>query len=221
TGDIGCYTLGALPPLQSMDTCLCMGASVGMAYGLERALGDNTKTRVVAVIGDSTFLHSGITPLINIVYNGGNTVTIILDNSTTAMTGHNEHPGSGRNLKGEPAPAVDYQALVRAVGIKFAAVVDPYDTNLFRRTVKRALDHDGPAVIIAQRPCVLLPSVRGFRRPKVQLDPEKCTGCGACFRIGCPAIGQDETTDKCRINTAYCTGCGLCTTTCPCEALEL
>ena len=221
TGDIGCYTLGALEPLASMDTCLCMGASIGMAYGLERALAENDKTRVVAVIGDSTFLHSGIAPLINIVYNGGHTVTIILDNSTTAMTGHNEHPGSGRTLQGDPAPAVNYQALARALGVRFVATVDPYDVDLFRKTVKRALKYEGPAVIVARRPCVLLPFVRGVKKPKVHLDLEKCTGCGACFRIGCPAIGQDEQTGKCRINPGYCTGCGLCTTTCPCEALEL
>ncbi|MBN2289986.1 MAG: indolepyruvate ferredoxin oxidoreductase subunit alpha [Candidatus Glassbacteria bacterium] len=220
-GDIGCYTLGALPPLESMDTCLCMGASIGMAYGLERALAGDNKTRVVAVIGDSTFLHSGITPLLNIVYNGGRTTTIILDNSTTAMTGHNEHPGSGRTLGGEPAPALDYQALARAVGIRFVATVDPYDVDLFRLTVERALEFDGPAVVVARRPCVLLPQVRGTVKPKVRLDPEKCTGCGACFRIGCPALGQDEETGKCRVNQAFCTGCGLCTTTCPCEALEL
>ena len=157
----------------------------------------------------------------NIVYNGGHTVTIILDNSTTAMTGHNEHPGSGRTLEGESAPAVNYEALVHSIGVKFAVTVDPYDVDLFRKTVKKALKFEGPSVIIARRPCILLPSVRGAIKPKVSLDPEKCNCCGACFRIGCPAIGQDEQTGKCRINLLFCTGCGLCTTTCPCEALEL
>jgi len=221
TGDIGCYTLGALPPLASMDTCLCMGASIGMGYGLERALGPEATERVVAVIGDSTFLHSGITPLLNVVYNGGHTVTIILDNRTTAMTGHNENPGSGHTLDGGPAPAVDYRALVRALGVEFAVCVDPYDVDKFRQAVEMALLHPGPAVVIAQRPCVLLPEVRGKHKPTVNYDSDTCTACGVCFRIGCPAIEKDAATGKPRINSAFCTGCGLCTTACPCGALSL
>ena len=222
-GDIGCYTLGALSPLESMDSCLCMGASVSMAYGLERGLavvGDK-KTRVVGVIGDSTFMHSGIQPLVNIAYNGGNTTTIILDNSTTAMTGHNENPLSGKTLDGQPAARVDLDGLCRSVGLEFVATVDPYDVELFKTTVKRALDFDGPAVIIARRPCVLLPEERKIKRPKVNFFEEKCTACGSCFRIGCPAIRKNPETGKCQILFEFCTGCGLCTTSCAFEALEL
>ncbi|HUU26901.1 MAG TPA: indolepyruvate ferredoxin oxidoreductase subunit alpha [archaeon] len=221
TGDIGCYTLSALPPLESMDTCLCMGASVGMAYGLERGLGPESKKRVVAVIGDSTFLHSGITSLLNIVYNGGHTVTVVLDNRTTAMTGHNDHPGSGRTLMGEEAPSVGYEALVRALGVKFVATVDPYDVGRLRNTIQKALDFNGPAVVIASRACCLLPEVRRQKTPKVNLDQEACTACGACLRIGCPAITLDGESGKPRINLAFCTGCGLCTTVCACGALSL
>lgn len=221
TGDIGCYTLGALPPLATMDTCLCMGAAIGMGYGLERALGPEAGERVVAVIGDSTFLHSGITGLLNVVYNGGHTVTILLDNRTTAMTGHNENPGSGKTLRGDPASQVDYRALIRSLGIDFVVVVDPFNVDLFRTSVEMALEHAGPAVVIAERPCVLLPEERSRSKPKVQYEDEACTACGACFRIGCPAIGKDRETGKPRINLAYCTGCGLCTTACPTGALTL
>jgi len=221
TGDIGCYTLSALPPLASMDTCLCMGASVGMAYGLERALGEDSKKRVVAVIGDSTFLHSGITPLLNIVYNGGKTVTVILDNRTTAMTGHNENPGSGKRIDGKPAPRIDYEALSRALGVGFVKTVDPYDIDRFRQVMEEALEFDGPAVVVASRACVLIPDERRKLKPKVTLNEEACNACGACFRIGCPALSMDSETGKCRVNLALCTGCGLCTTSCPTGALGL
>ncbi len=220
-GDIGCYTLSALPPLASMDTCLCMGASVSMAYGLERALGSDAKRGVVAVIGDSTFLHSGLTPLLNIVYNGGNTVTVILDNHTTAMTGHNEHPGTGKHLAGDPAPRVDFEQLCRAVGVSFVRTVDPYDVGRMREVMREALDYSGPAVVIASRACVLMPDERGVYRPKVNYCQNDCTACGSCFRIGCPAISRDADTGKCMVNLSLCTGCGLCTTACPSGALSL
>lgn len=221
TGDIGCYTLSALPPLASMDTCLCMGASIGMAYGLERALGEKSKKKVVAVIGDSTFLHSGITPLLNIVYNGGKTVTVILDNRTTAMTGHNENPGSGKRIDGKPAPRIDYEALARALGVEFIETVDPYNIDRFRKVMEKALAFNGPAVVIASRACVLIPDERRQLKPKVILNEEACNACGACFRIGCPALSMDSETEKCRVNMTLCTGCGLCTTSCPTGALGL
>ena len=221
TGDIGCYTLSALPPLDSMDTCLCMGASVGMAYGLERAIGRESKKKVVAVIGDSTFLHSGITPLLNIVYNGGKTVTVILDNRTTAMTGHNENPGSGKRIDGEPAPGIDFEALSRSLGVEFVETVDPYNIDRFREVMEQALAFDGPAVVVASRACVLIPDERRQLKPKVNLDQEACNACGACFRIGCPALSMDSETGKCRLNTLLCAGCGLCTTSCPTGALGL
>lgn len=221
TGDIGCYTLSALPPLASMDTCLCMGASVGMAYGLERAQGPDAKRGVVAVIGDSTFLHSGLTPLLNTVYNGGHTVTVILDNHTTAMTGHNEHPGTGRHIAGDPAPRVNFEQLCRAVGVGFVRTVDPYDVSRLREVLEEAIAHPGPAVVIASRACVLIPDERGVFRPKVNYTEDECTACGACFRIGCPAISRNAESGKCQVNFDLCTGCGLCTTACPTGALLL
>ncbi len=221
TGDIGCYTLSALPPLASMDSCLCMGASIGMAHGLQRAAGPDAKRGVVAVIGDSTFLHSGLTGLLNTVYNGGQTVTVILDNHTTAMTGHNEHPGTGKHIAGDPAPRVNFEQLCRAVGVEFVRTVDPYDVGRMREVMQEALDHPGPAVVIASRACVLMPDERGVSRPKVNFSANDCTACGACFRIGCPAISRDPDTGKCKVNMGLCTGCGLCTTACPTGALSL
>jgi indolepyruvate ferredoxin oxidoreductase, alpha subunit len=221
TGDIGCYTLSALPPLASMDSCLCMGASVGMAHGLERAQGPDAKRGVVAVIGDSTFLHSGLTGLLNTVYNNGRTVTVILDNHTTAMTGHNEHPGTGKHIAGDPAPRVDFEQLCRSVGVQCVCTVDPYDVARMREVMQEALDYPGPAVVIASRACVLMPDERGVFRPKVNYNDNDCTACGACFRIGCPAISRDPETGKCRVNMSLCTGCGLCTTACPTGALTL
>lgn len=189
-----------------------------MAHGLEKA---GESRPVVGIVGDSTFFHSGITGLLDIAYNRGRSTIIVLDNRTTAMTGHNENPGSGKTLEGAAAPAIDYRALVQALGVNFAVTVDPYDVDKFRKAVEMALEHPGPAVVIAERPCVLLPGVRGVKKPTVSYDSEACTACGACFRIGCPAIEKDVETGKPRINKAFCTGCGLCTTACPCGALTL
>ena len=221
TGDIGCYTLGVMPPLQAMDTCICMGAAIGVARGLEVAGVDPGK--VVGVIGDSTFLHSGITPLLDMVYNRSRCTILILDNGTTAMTGRQEHPGTGKALDGAEAPRVDLAALCRALGVPDVAVLDPYDLEAFDAGVKRALAFDGPSVIIAHRPCMLIPHED---RPEVQLLEDACKFCGACLRLGCPAISKEEVEvggkvkNRPVIDPLLCGGCHVCAAVCPFGALE-
>lgn len=212
SGDIGCYTLAATPPLSSMDTCLCMGASVGGAHGFQKAAGKKS----VAVLGDSTFLHSGVTGLINVAYNQGNTLTIILDNSITGMTGHQQNPATGKNIKGQPAPAVDLEALVRAVGISRVRVVDPYDLKHTAAAVEEELRAEEASVIITRRPCALLKHVR--HAPPLSIDSDVCTGCKACMGIGCPAIslqGRQAVIDR-----NQCVGCGQCKTLCQFGAMK-
>lgn len=213
TGDIGCYTLGAMPPLNAMDTCICMGASIGNALGLEKAMGREGAEKIVAVLGDSTFLHSGMTGLLDVVYNQGTTTVIILDNRTTAMTGHQQHPGTGRNLKGEPAPMVDLEAICRALGVKDVVVVDPHDLKATRKAVKEATRRRRPSVIIARRPCVMLPEFRVEGRPP-KVDPAVCSACGLCLDLGCPAIVRQED-GRAQIQEFMCIGCGLCRQVCP------
>lgn len=211
TGDIGCYTLGALRPLESMDACLCMGASIGMAHGMEaalRAAGD--ERRVVGVIGDSTFMHSGITGLINTVYNGGSSTVLVLDNGTTAMTGHQDHPGTGVTASGEPGGQVDIAALCRAIGIRRVRDVDPYDIEALETALEEELSVDEPSVIICRAACRLVD--RTPIAPSVHLDIE-CPGCGTCFELGCPAI--DERAGMAVIDPEVCCGCGLCVQVCP------
>jgi indolepyruvate ferredoxin oxidoreductase alpha subunit len=211
TGDIGCYTLGALRPLESMDACLCMGASIGMAHGMEaalRAAGD--ERRVVGVIGDSTFMHSGITGLINTVYNGGSSTVLVLDNGTTAMTGHQDHPGTGVTASGEPGGRVDITALCRAIGIRRVRDVDPYDIGALETALDEELSVDEPSVIICRAACRLVD--RTPIAPAVHLDIE-CPGCGTCFELGCPAI--DERDGMAVIDPEVCCGCGLCVQVCP------
>ncbi len=212
TGDIGCYTLGALAPLESIDTCVCMGAGIGMAHGMEMATGRNPKT--VSIIGDSTFMHSGITGLINVVYNKGTSTTIILDNSITGMTGHQQNPTTGLTLKGEPTKQVDLEALCRAIGIDRIRICDPFDVDAFEKVVKEETEAEAPSVIIAQRPCALLKSVKYTGR--VTVDAEKCKKCKICMKIGCPAISFR---DGVVIDTTLCNGCGLCTQVCKFGAL--
>ncbi|OAT79748.1 indolepyruvate ferredoxin oxidoreductase subunit alpha [Desulfotomaculum copahuensis] len=214
TGDIGCYTLGGLPPLAGMDSCVCMGASIGMAHGAEMA-DEQRRGRTVAVIGDSTFLHSGITGLLNMVYNGGNGVVLILDNRTTAMTGHQDHPATGKNLMGQPAPAVDLEMLVRALGVGRVAVVDPLDLAAVTETINTELAAAGPSVIIARRPCALL---KKESRPPVQVDTAVCTGCKSCLQLSCPAIAVAGKTAA--VDPVACTGCGLCVQVCKFGALK-
>ena len=211
TGDIGCYTLGALHPLESMDACLCMGASIGMAHGMEAALrvaGD--ERRVVGVIGDSTFMHSGITGLINTVYNGGSSTVLVLDNGTTAMTGHQDHPGTGVTATGEWGRKVDIEAVCRAVGVDRVREVDPYDIQALEAALTEELGAGEPSVIICRAVCRLVD--RTPIAPPVQLEIE-CPGCGTCFELGCPAIDNREGVAV--VDPEVCCGCGLCVQICP------
>ena len=210
SGDIGCYTLGAAAPLNAIDTTVCMGASVSGLHGFNLARKGEYEHKAVAVIGDSTFIHSGITGLINIAYNATNSTVIVLDNSITGMTGHQNNPANGYNIKGEPASAVSIEAVCRAVGIDRVAVVDPNDLAETERVIREELAADAPSVIITRRPCALLKSVK--HRPPVWADPDKCRSCKACMRIGCPAISMS--TGKAKIDTTLCVGCGLCSQLC-------
>ena len=211
SGDIGCYTLGASAPLSAMDACICMGASVSALHGYNKARGPEGEKKAVAVIGDSTFIHSGITSLIDIAYNATNSVVIVLDNSITGMTGHQQNPTTGYNIKGDPAAAVDLEALCRAVGIRRVTVVDPYDLKEVTRVLKEELAAEEPSVIISRRPCALLKYVN--HKPALKVEPEKCIGCKSCLGIGCPAISLRE--GKAVIDGTQCVGCGVCTTLCP------
>ena len=211
SGDIGCYTLGASAPLGAMDSCICMGASVSALHGYNKARGAEGEKKSVAVIGDSTFAHSGITSLIDIAYNRSNSVVIVLDNSITGMTGHQQNPTTGYNIKGDPAAAVDLEALCRAVGIRRVTVVDPYDLKEVTRVLKEELAAEEPSVIISRRPCALLKYVK--HKPALKVEPEKCIGCKSCLGIGCPAISLRE--GKAVIDGTQCVGCGVCTTLCP------
>ncbi len=215
-GDIGCYTLGAVAPLSAMDMTLCMGASVSAIHGFNKALGEESEKKTVAVIGDSTFMHSGMTGLANIAYNESNSTVIILDNSITGMTGHQQNPTTGYNIKGEPAGKIDLEALCRAMGFKRVVVVDPYDLAACDKAVKEELAAPEPSVIISRRPCVLLKYVKNKKPLKV--DREKCIGCKSCMRLGCPAISIRE--GKAVIDETLCVGCGVCTQLCRFDALK-
>ncbi|MCR4710386.1 MAG: indolepyruvate ferredoxin oxidoreductase subunit alpha [Clostridiales bacterium] len=217
-GDIGCYTLGAIEPLNAIDTTICMGASVSGIHGFNKAASfteDKKEAKTVAVIGDSTFMHSGITGLVNIAYNDSNSTVIILDNSITGMTGHQQNPTTGMNLKGDPALAVDLEALCHAVGIASVRVVDPYDLKETERVIKEELAKPCSSVVISRRPCALLKYVK--HKPAIVPDKDKCTKCRMCMKIGCPAI---MVTDKgVEIDHTLCVGCGVCTELCHFGAL--
>jgi indolepyruvate ferredoxin oxidoreductase alpha subunit len=222
TGDIGCYTLAALPPLSALHTCLCMGAGIGQALGIEKALGARPE-KVAAVIGDSTFFHSGITPLLDVVHNGGSTVVIVLDNRTTAMTGRQDNPGTDRNIRGEEARRVDIAALARAVGIETVIETDAFDLDGLAAALKRAAEADGPVVIVNRGPCVLL--TRQGARP-LTASPAVCTGCRACLAVACPALGWSPGAANARgkqgasvIDPALCNGCGVCAAVCRFDAI--
>lgn len=215
-GDIGCYTLGALAPLNSVDYCVCMGAGIGMAHGMEKARGKEFSKNVVAVIGDSTFIHSGITGLIDVVYNKGVSTVIILDNSITGMTGHQQNPTTGYTIKGEPTRNVDLVKLANAVGIDRVVVADPFDLDKFEKVVKAEIACDEPSVIISQRPCALLKTVN-YGAP-CYIDYDKCKNCKMCMGLGCPAISNDNGTI--RIDASQCNGCTLCMNVCKFGAIK-
>ena len=214
-GDIGCYTLGAVAPLNAIDTTICMGASVSGLHGFVKAGDEECAGKTVAVIGDSTFIHSGVTGLINIAYNESNSTVIILDNSITGMTGHQQNPTTGYNLKGDPCTKIDLESLCHAVGIKRVKVVDPYDMETCQTVIKEELAAKEPSVIISRRPCALLKYVK--HPGPICSDPEKCKGCKACMNIGCPAISMVD--GKAVIDETLCVGCGVCEQLCKFGAL--
>ncbi|SHK50671.1 indolepyruvate ferredoxin oxidoreductase subunit alpha [Desulforamulus aeronauticus] len=216
SGDIGCYTLGSMSPLNAMDTCICMGASIGAALGMEKANPDMAR-RTVAVIGDSTFLHSGVTGLIDVVYNGGTSTVLILDNRTTAMTGHQENPATGSTLMGKPAPEVDLEALVRAIGVKRVRTVDPLNLKELDQAVKEETAAMEPSVIVVRRPCALLK--KAITSEPAEVNKEICINCGICLKLGCPAISRQEDKAPPHVTAIQCNGCGLCLQVCPKGAL--
>ena len=209
-GDIGCYTLGAVPPLAAMEMTLCMGASISALHGFNKASGGETEDRTVAVIGDSTFMHSGMTGLANIAYNQSNSTVIILDNSITGMTGHQQNPTTGYNIKGDPAGKIDLEALCRSMGFSRVRVVDPYDLSACDKAIKEELAANEPSVIISRRPCALLKYVK--HAAPLAVDPDKCKSCKACMKIGCPAVSMRE--GKAHIDGTQCVGCGVCEQLC-------
>ena len=215
-GDIGCYTLGAAAPLAAMELTLCMGASVSSIHGFNKMGGEESSKHTVAVIGDSTFMHSGMTGLANIAYNQSNSTVIILDNSITGMTGHQQNPTTGLNIKGDPAGKIDLEALCRAMGFRRVEVVDPYDLAACEKVIRQELEADEASVIISRRPCALLKYVK--RKAPLRVDPEKCKSCRSCMRIGCPAISMKG--GKAVVDATLCVGCGVCTQMCRFGALE-
>ena len=215
-GDIGCYTLGAVAPLAAVDSVICMGASVSGLHGFSKSQGGAMDSKTVAVIGDSTFMHSGITGLVNMAYNESNATVIIVDNSITGMTGHQQNPTTGFNLKGDPCAKIDLETLCRAVGIRRVRVIDPYNLTECDQVLKEELNAKEPSVIISRRPCALLKYVK-HNKP-ITVDEDKCVGCKSCMRIGCPAISMAD--GKARIDNTLCVGCGVCQQLCKPGALN-
>ncbi len=232
-GDIGCYTLGALRPLSAMDSCICMGAGIGNAHGMEKALGHESIGKVVAIIGDSTFIHSGITGLIDIVYNNGASTVVILDNRTTAMTGHQDHPGTGVRSTGGKGREIDIEKLCKALGIEHVYTVNPHDINKTMEILKREINRPEPSVVITKHPCVLLPEMKKRKRPLYVVLQDRCVGCMACLKLGCPAIEwvpltkeeakrlgfKEKQKGYARINSVLCDGCGQCAHLCKSKAI--
>ncbi len=235
-GDIGCYTLAALKPLSSMDSCVCMGASIGTAFGMEKALGKEALGKIVAVIGDSTFIHSGITGLIDIVYNRGFTTVIILDNRTTGMTGHQPNPSTGVTITGDVSTLVDIEAICRAIGVKHVRTINPHEIEAAIKVLREEVERPEPSVIITKAPCVLVPEMKKRKdKPLFLIAPDKCTGCRTCLKLGCPAIEWVAVTPEeakrlgykekqkgySRINAVLCDGCGQCAPLCRFKAIVL
>ena len=232
-GDIGCYTLGFLPPLSAMDACVCMGAGINISHGMNKALGEEGLGKTVAVIGDSTFCHSGITGLVNTVYNKSYSTIIILDNRTTAMTGHQPNPASGATLMGEPANALDFTKLCQAIGVRHVTSVNAHDIGECRKVIKEEIERPETSVIISQGPCVLLPAERKRKKIPFTTSIDKCTGCSMCVQLGCPAIRwypispeeakkmgkKEKQKGYARISEEMCTGCGQCAQLCKFEAI--
>lgn len=215
-GDIGCYTLGAVAPLNVIDTTVCMGSSISILHGIEKAKGKEYIKNWVATIGDSTFLHTGINSLINMVYNKATGTVLILDNRTTGMTGHQEHAATGKTLKGEDTYAIDLAQLCRAVGVKRVLEIDAFDVDSLEKNIKESVNGDELTVIIAKAPCALL---KGQKFPyKCVIDNDKCKKCGACLKIGCPALTKTE--NGLKIDETMCNGCGLCMSRCKFGAIE-
>lgn len=215
-GDIGCYTLGSAAPLFALDSTLCMGASVSGIHGFNKAGGAETEKKTVCVIGDSTFMHSGMTGLVNIAYNASNSTVIILDNSITGMTGHQQNPTTGYNIKGDPAAKVNLEELCHALGIKRVRVVDPYNLKECEDAILEEIEIEEPSVIISRRPCMLLKYVKA--KSPVQVDENKCVGCKSCLKIGCPAVTFKN--NKAVIDTSLCVGCNVCTQMCKLGAMK-
>lgn len=218
SGDIGCYTLGAVAPLASVDTTICMGASVSAAHGMAKVKGADFNKKLVSVIGDSTFMHSGITGLSDIVYNKGANTVIILDNSITGMTGHQDNPTTGRTIRGEATKQVDLIKLCEGLGVEHIVVADPFDVKNFEKAVKEENEREDVSVIIAQRPCALLKSVK--YTGCANISEEKCKKCKLCMKLGCPAISVDKNSGSVIIDKTQCNGCGLCLNVCPFGAIE-
>ncbi len=214
SGDIGCYTLGAIAPLASVDTTICMGASVSAALGMAKARGNDFAKKLVSVIGDSTFMHSGITGLVDIVYNKGINTVIILDNSITGMTGHQDNPTTGKTIRGEATKQVNLITLCKSVGVDRVVVADPFDVKNFEKVVKAEVEAEEPSVIIAQRPCALLKTVKYTGHCTIG---DNCKNCKLCMKLGCPAISVRD--GKVTIDETQCNGCGLCVNVCPFGAI--
>ncbi len=231
-GDIGCYTLACLPPLKAVDTCICMGASIGHAMGLDKALGSEALGKVVAVIGDSTFLHSGITGLLDVAYNRGACTIIILDNWTTAMTGRQDHPGTGMTIKGDTTSKVDYVKLAKALGIKQVKKVDPFNLKMLQTVLRREVNRPEPSVIISDAPCVLFRRIeKSGPRPVLYVESSDCIGCKACLQLGCPALewvtltqdsadARPKKKGEAYVNPSLCVGCEVCAQICKKGAIK-
>jgi indolepyruvate ferredoxin oxidoreductase alpha subunit len=235
TGDIGCYTLSYMKPLEGLHSCICMGASVGMAHGMSKALKEKGKGKIVGVIGDSTFIHSGITPLLNMAYNKGDAVIVIADNRTTAMTGMQEHPATGFTLQGEQTKQLDFATLAAALGVESVRIIDPYDIKMTRTVMKEELNKSGPSVVISNRPCVLNKRYQAGPKKPLWADPDKCIGCKACLSLGCPPISwkkfenmpEKEIRRNAKkqeghsvIDQTLCNGCTLCLQLCKTGAIR-